>query len=146
MTDWSWILAIDPGGTTGWAHIKNGDEKPQAFQDKPYDFLLKVHGLLSKTDARDAIIVCERFTITAATAKKSQQPEALEQIGAVRYLARYYADLDLHMQGPVEVMRLVDNRRLKALGWYVPGRDHSNDALRHLATYLAKRNELRLPT
>lgn len=146
MGDWSWILAVDPGGTTGWSLFRNSAEKPESFQDTPYDFQCKAHDLLMQDDARDALLVVERFTITAATAKKSQQPEALYQIGTLKYLAERLAGLSLNFQSPAEVMRLVTDQRLKSLGWYVPGREHSNDSLRHLVTFLAKRGEIRIPT
>lgn len=143
---WSWILAVDPGGTTGWSLLTEPGGKPHSAQDKPYDFERKAHLLLNQDDASDALIVVERFTITAATAKKSQQPDALKQIGALEYLARCYAGLDLNYQSPAEVMRLVTDTRLRALGWYIPGKEHSNDSLRHMVAFLAKRGEIRIPT
>jgi len=139
-------MAVDPGGTTGWCLLRAGETIPETFQHTPYEFEKKAHEIFQRPDARNAILIVERFTITAATAKKSQQPEALEIIGTLKYLAKFYAKLTPNFQSPADVMRLVTDQRLKALGWYRPGIPHGMDSLRHLAAALARRGELRLPT
>lgn len=138
-------MAVDPGGTTGWCLWDDEAPAPLAAEDQPYDFLRKAHLLLQRDDADRSTVVCERFVITAATAKKSQQPDALHQIGALGYLARYEAGLDVHFQNPADVMRLATDERLRKLGWYVPGKGHANDALRHLAVWCAKSGRIELP-
>jgi hypothetical protein len=43
-------------------------------------------------------------------------------------------------------MRLFPDSKLKSLGWYVPGKGHANDSLRHLARACAKRKLIRVGT
>ena len=143
----TWIMGIDPGGVTGYALWQNGKIVADwTGQQEPYPFLVDAH-LWIRNAPDDGYLVVERYTITAATAKKSQQPEALEQIGALRYLAKSERGWDLHMQMPSQAMTLIPDARLKALGWYIPGEagKHANDALRHVAFFAAKNTLLDLP-
>lgn len=42
-------------------------------------------------------------------------------------------------QSPSDAMNFLNDDRLKALGWWARGKPHSRDALRHVATYVARR-------
>lgn len=42
-------------------------------------------------------------------------------------------------QSPSDAKGYMTDERLKALGWWARGKPHSRDALRHLATYVARR-------
>jgi hypothetical protein len=60
-----------------------------------------------------------------------------------RYRAEYssnihVAQLDILFQGPSDAMNFATNKRLREAGLWVPGRPHQNDAIRHVATRLAK--------
>lgn len=139
-------MAVDPGGTTGFATWRHGEIWGDfTGQAPPQEFLELAHQLMVQHCFGGRLVV-ERFVITVATAKKSPQPEALEQIGALRYLARIECGMELEMQTPAEAMGLVPDKRLRALGWYRPGQVHANDALRHLGLALAKTREITLPT
>jgi hypothetical protein len=139
------VHCVDPGGTTGYATYAAGEIVEELTgQLPPQPYLELAHDLFRSRPTGGRLVV-ERFMITVATAKKSFQPDALEQIGALRYLARVECELELEMQTPAEVMRLVTDARLRELGWYRPGRVHCNDALRHLAVALLKSRELVLP-
>jgi hypothetical protein len=94
----------------------------------------------------NVVVVGEKFTITRATAALTQQTEALEVIGAVRWecVSRGLAAPTLQL--PAEAKRLVIDRRLKELGWWQPGKDHARDALRHLALWCTKNGWKGLPT
>lgn len=133
-------LAVDPGGTTGyaWAEMHEaGELRVFAWQDPPMDFLSWAHNHIESNPFCEVVV--ERYTITQKTIKLSRQSDALEVTGALRYLAYLYGDRKIIQQGPSDVMRLFTDDRLKALGWYVPDKEHANDALRHLGYRLAQR-------
>lgn len=138
-------LAVDPGGTTGyaWAWMAlNENLQVSADQDLPLPFLDTVNTWIGGN--REAEIVVERYTITQRTIKLTRQADALEVTGALRYLAHAYGGRKIILQNPADAMRLFTNDRLKKLGWYVPGKEHANDALRHLGYRLAQRGLVEL--
>lgn len=84
-----------------------------------------------------ATFVVERYIITPATAKMTQQHDALEIIGALKYLARQH-DHRIEMQSPSEAKGYSTDTKLKKVGWYNPGEPHARDASRHVLLYLSK--------
>lgn len=124
------VLAVDPGGTTGWM-LWGGD--PGHLDDwgecSPTDFFQLLNCIACGwLDA----IVCERYTVTANTLKKSRQTDALELIGVLKYEA-WQRDIPfvLQQQNP----RFCTDNRLRLCGLYVPG-DHGRSAARQLLLYL----------
>lgn len=138
------ILAVDPGGTTGWATYRH--ELENAGQLAPQEFCVMAHVLASEW-GEELTIVVERFTISQRTlrATKAGSYDAIEQIGVCRYVSKAYCGRDIVMQQPADVMSLVTDDRLRALDWYHPGMPHANDALRHLTYFLARNRGLRIP-
>jgi len=135
------ILAVDPGETTGYAYAHFGvspKTMPKLFADMARGFnqacawlevdLPRYGGIKTPT-----LVVLERFTINAETAKKSTQGSktAIELCGVVRYLA-HVGGYKLEEQAPVDAKSFVTDEKLKRLGWYTPGPDHARDATRHL--------------
>lgn len=140
MTEKSYVLAIDPGGTTGICLLKRdplelvwSDELPSwVTVARTVDHTLRTHG-------KDVDVVCERFTITQQTAKNSQQTLPLELIGMVRLLTKIHLDEEITLQLPADAKRFATNPRLKALGlWHVGGGGHALDAIRHGVLRLTK--------
>ncbi len=139
------ILAVDPGGTTGWAVYDDGEV--YAGQDDQIHFFACVKAL-----PRPSVIVVERYTITPHTAKLSQQTTALEVIGFLRYWA-WEHDADFVMQTPADAKRFAQvgtdkHARLDAAGWTqrpLAKFDHANDALRHLLLYCVKARIMEVP-
>ena len=129
------VIALDPGKTTGYAVWWQGCERPTGGQDEScqsvgerLDCWLSVH-------EGDAVVVCERFIINVNTVGNSQAPWSLELIGVARYLAaKYHAQFVL--QTPADAKTFMKDERLKKLGWYLKGKVHANDALRHLGLYV----------
>lgn len=113
---------------------------------------------LKRADAEDLMfevipqcdhVVFERLTINAGTLKKTRDvQEAIELTGPIKYLCRIHGFVDwrqarpgdrtLKYQAPGDVMRFADNKKLKRIGWHVPGPDHQNDSRRHLLVRLAE--------
>ena len=138
------ILAIDPGGTTGWALADEDHlDLVTSGQAAQFEFcqMAEEHAAGSFRAPVD-VIVCESYTVTPATIKLTREYAALEIIGTLRYLAQR-DKRKFKLQTPAAAKRFMTDARLRNLGWWQPGKDHARDALRHLGLYLAEeRNNL----
>lgn len=148
------ILAIDPGHTTGIA-LKDFNEK---FFEPPYTSMpvgffstvKEIHRLINAYFLD--LIVVEKFTINAATAKKTTagSNEAIEIIGATKFMNFYFngGDLDdnigVEEQKPVDAKNFCTDEKLRRIGWYKPGKDHARDAMRHLLLAAVRHNAVDL--
>lgn len=141
------VLGIDPGKTTGVfaVHIDQGVQRWQLGHD-----LYPNHGsdiyswVRREIDLHDEwiLIAVERFVITAATAKRSRQPEAIEVLGSLRDQVADLEHVSLVTQTSSEAKRFVADDMLKELGWYAKGQKHANDAARHVLLALARHEPL----
>jgi hypothetical protein len=135
------VLSVDPGKASGIAALRwsgDSDETPEIlFSDEiqPEDYADAVlRGLSYREEADTFRVVCERFVINAQTAKNSQAPYSLEQIGILKHLCRIndYAVDSIMFQAPVDAKSMFPNPTLKKIGiWHKGGEGHANDALRH---------------
>ena len=138
------VLAVDPGGTTGWSlwdGLLVGHGQMEFEQ-----FVRFVDGMFQRCQDEGPIteIVCERYVITPTTAKLSQQTTALEVIGHLKAL-RILHDIPFTLQNPADAKRFGTNDRLDQLGWLkrpLAANDHANDSIRHLLTYLVKTHQV----
>lgn len=130
------ILALDPGGTTGWVLFDpdtgqlagSGEARGREALYQLFD------GLTSY--GRPLVVVCEKYTVTARTAKLSQQTDALKIIGMLEY-ACAKAGIPLHEQTPAQAKLFSTDEKLTVLGWYKATEGgHTNDAIRHLLRWL----------
>lgn len=139
------LLAVDPGKKTGWASfdtttmvLSGATEAPaNEFLDKIVPWIDRSAGLVL------ARIIVERFVITTETAKKGVGDEhwSIEQMGVLRHHARW-AGLEFDgTQTLSNAGKFAPNERLRAVGWYVPGRGHANDALRHLLLNIGRNHQ-----
>jgi hypothetical protein len=127
-----YLFAFDPGQTTGWAIYETASERVKSGEDD-FDLFCERMELLFAAYGADLDVTGERFTITAATAKKTQQPWSIEVIGVAKYLAHKFGCGTVTLQSPADAKRFGTNERLKNMGWWVPGTaGHDKDALRHL--------------
>lgn len=140
MTRTRQVLAVDPGGTSGIALWSGGDTPPPVEERNPYETIEIVERWLQRVE-ENGVVVVERFTIGPQTLKNSRQYDAIEIIGALRYLSLKHG-AEFVLQAPADAKRLMTNDVLRRLGWYVTGRDHGRDALRHLGLYLISRRWL----
>lgn len=141
------VIAVDPGKTTGivW-YVPEHD----VYHQKQLEFseMEMLHQLIAAQveyaesvntgNAHLCALAVERFVITAQTAKNTQAPWSLEVIGVTRYFAQRWC-VPLVLQSAASAKTFATDRRLKQLGWYVPGRGHGNDAARHLLLFLIQR-------
>ena len=83
-------------------------------------------------------VVCERFVISSGTVRKAKDAHwALEIIGVSRWMAKRYGR-PYKMQSISDAQGFAPDKWLREAGWYVPGRPHANDAIRHLTLALAE--------
>lgn len=136
------VLAVDPGKMTGLAvfSLEPGGEPvlEWAAEVDEDTFAVPVRHEMNLYPHLE--VVCERFVITAQTAKNSQAPFSLELIGVLKQCVRDMGRpvSSMFFQKPADAMNLFPNAALKKLGyWFVGGADHANDAIRHGLLYLS---------
>lgn len=134
------ILAVDPGGTSGWATstLENPVRDLEVGQDSPSEMAARLRAFCFMKARPDRILVMERFTINAFTAKKSPQPDALELIGLGRYLAEWH-NVQFELQAPEAAKNFAKDDALRRWGAWVKSQDHARDAVRHLLYACARR-------
>lgn len=135
------IVALDPGGVTGYATFRAGSftsgEIPDGF-DGFFEWCRGPEGNTLWWVTTHLIV--ERFTINAATHKKDPVGirETLDIIGGARYLAATRDITFDNTQTPTQAKTFATDSNLKAMGWHHPTEGgHANDAARHLLTHLA---------
>lgn len=138
--DYKYVLAMDPGGTTGIAMLRYTDETaPELIylhqQEKGlagfYDFF---HG----TQPNEQVtIVSESFTIREGVHGADVTPLRIE---GAQYV--YWGD-EVVYQDPA-MKSMVKDEWLKSQNLWTPGKRHQMDALIHAFVYL--RNEMHTPT
>lgn len=145
-------MAIDPGLLTGASIVKmkTMEDTPETLETAeliPKSFAPWVRGWLDELIRVEAeqgdryAVVCERFVINAATAKKTQAPWSLEQIGILKQCLRDRGldEESIFMQNPADAMKMFTNDSLRKIGvWHRGGDGHANDSLRHALLYAAR--------
>lgn len=128
------IIGVDPGKMTGlWFMIDTqhcfGHELPAMEALDEIERVLQ----LWNTDIRPVTFAVERYDIGGFTTKMSRQPDALEVIGAVKFIAHKLDGEQAHvvMQARSSKTRVTDVV-LRRLEWWKRGTaGHMHDAQRH---------------
>lgn len=143
------VLALDPGGTTGWAvfavhpDAMTGDPDYRVLdnvlwwtageftgnQDSQIDQIVEL--IASWPSAR---IVTEDFKVRQLNAVLApvEINAAVRWAIRPRYFVKQHASL---------AMSTVTDDRQKAWGFWIPGKEHARDAAKHAITYLKRRKE-----
>jgi hypothetical protein len=127
----NYCIGVDPGKIVGIAIYDPGlDDKPLGGQ-MPYDqFGLWLESWL--VSGVVGLVAVERFTITRSTALKSSDAHwAMELIGVTKFLCGKYS-VQLREQQATTAKNFSTDVRLKEVGWWLPGKDHARDAVRHV--------------
>ncbi len=140
------VLSVDPGKMTGVALFGwsgEPEDSPEVLYSGEVDeeeFAGVIKSLLArKEEFEEFKVVAEQFTINLQTAKKSQAPFSLEQIGVLKYLCRESKIHEVFFQSPVDAKNMFPNPKLKKLEiWHKGGEGHALDALRHGLLLLVK--------
>jgi hypothetical protein len=140
----AFTVAVDPGKTCGVAgvyhyngartsEIAHGQISFDDFGNYMWTLLQNLEDFHAPT-----FVVCERFTISAHTVRKAADAHwALEAIGVARWQAQRFGR-SFKLQSISDAEHFAPDQRLRDVGWYVPGRPHANDAIRHLTLALAE--------
>jgi hypothetical protein len=135
-----YILAVDPGLATGLAWRYEGVFGSSVVPGGRFGLFDEFTHTINQT-ATPTEIVCEDFIITAATARKSAQPDPYRIIGWLELWA-YQHGIPFFLQSPSTGKGFGTDAKLKHMGWYTTGNGgHDVDAARHLLTYLATRRD-----
>jgi hypothetical protein len=140
------LVAVDPGVVTGLATWDSDGEVCTSWQEPTWYAVDRVWAMLESRAAE--VVICEAYTVTAATLRKTRQYDALESIGALRWMSNRHG-VEFVLQTPADAKRFVESPggrygKLRRAGWYnpTPG-NHAADAAAHLMLYLA-RNDVEL--
>jgi hypothetical protein len=132
---------VDPGKMTGIAYLNERHEF--AADEFAFGPACREIGSLCERFGRTLAIGWERFDINDQTHKKTQAgtKDALHMIGVCRYLVARYecrALPEAHQHTP----DLHEQRQLKRLGWWRPGKDDAQSAAGHMLRWLMSTGEL----
>ena len=140
------IIALDPGGTTGWA-THSWFQVDEETYDRSWacgqlsgDHHNDLDVLLGNQHLHRYTIICESFQ----QYRELDSPElvALEYIGVVK---RFSQERNVKLifqsssQGKIGTSSFVRRRNLERLGLWSSGRRHAMDAYGHLLTYMINR-------
>lgn len=134
------ILALDPGGTIGYAtgEIQGDRYNLVGWQSNGGSLDGNIRQL-SKTihHIKPDVIVCESYRIYSSKLKEHVNSEVptIQLIGAIRLLA-LQVNSQLVMQSAQQGKGFVTDDKLRQWQYYTPGSPHANDAIRHLIHYL----------
>jgi hypothetical protein len=129
------VIGVDPGKMCGTAWLT-----PQGVVGYEMEFDVLGDWIESAAGANpgvSTIVACEKFTITAQTARKSSDARwAIEGTGVARHYARRYG-CDFMQYTPSEAKGFVKDEQLRGAGWWMPGKGHAMDAMRQAITAAA---------
>ena len=144
---------LDPGKTTGLASWDSRNDSFTSIQASDLvtvgnwiEMLILVNDSEMAEDSDDnddddgtglrIEIGWEKFVTTPGTVRHGGKPDwSLEVIGVARYLAVKHG-LSILPPQMSSMMAIATDERLRLVGWYRPGKQHANDAARHLFRYL----------
>ncbi len=147
------VLAVDPGGTTGWVrvHYWHDSVDPGYYLKKwgTFDDLGDEISVSQMMYGDADVVVTESYIIRPDTfsANVGASLDAVEVIGRTKLWSRHYEVPIYHQQSPAQAKQQWTDKRLKAHFKHhklypsgSPGREglcrHEVDALRHAMTYI----------
>jgi hypothetical protein len=122
------LLALDPGGTTGWSEWLYTDDAPVTLREWG-QIPNGVHGFLSWWRSRPEadLVVSETFRLDGRTLKPDTTPLLVE--GALHALFPSW-------HGQPNTMKVhAPDAFLKAHGFWLVGQPHARDSVRHALAY-----------
>lgn len=156
------VIALDPGGTTGWAtytatkmSVVDDDRMITEWYNPvwncgqlgPEEHHDRLEALLESERVTDYTVVCESFEFRQGKQRNNLDLSSKEYIGVVKlFKRRENVPTVFQTAGQAKtfipdkaVGGLVANQKLKVLGLYHPNHKHAMDAMRHLVTYLVQK-------
>lgn len=147
MTNQIYVLSVDPGKMSGVSLLswQKGQEPSIIWSTEidEKDFPQQIRSAIAqaRNEGVELKVVCERFIINAATAKKSQAPYSLELIGMLKLIMmdNGYTPEYIAFQSPADAKSMFPNEKLKKLDiWHKGGEGHALDSLRHAMVFIVK--------
>lgn len=145
MTDFL-VIGGDTGLSVGYCALWD-TERIAYGQAEPNDAIAAIVDLMREHAQKPdtwVTLALERFTISKRTAHMTQQPQALEVIGALRSHA-HQLGVVVMLQEIAPAKIIAPNALLRKLGWYLkgsdvgaPDADDANDATRQALLWLAR--------
>lgn len=145
------ILALDPGGTTGWARMQANALLIPAFSEKtefydvewtrgqlgPHPHHTELMTLLELSHTEEYRIVCESFEYRNRS-RPGLVLDSVEYIGVTKLFVadRKSEHIPLAMQTAAMGKGFVKDENIKKLGLWFPSQKHAMDATRHLLYYM----------
>lgn len=140
------IVALDPGGTTGWATYQaetlwNANEKQEYYNVKwncgqlgPGQHHAELYSFLEMQRTDQYQLVCESFEFRQK-ARDNVVLDSKEYIGVVK-LYHQVEHIPLQFQTAAMGKGFVTDDKIKKLDLWYPGWPHAMDATRHLLYFM----------
>lgn len=144
------IIALDPGGTTGWAtytcdemlntedKIERSDVVWTCGQIGPGEHHLALDEFLGNQQVAKYYVVCESFEFRKDKQRDNIVLSSLEYIGVAKRFCQE-RELNIYMQTASMAKGFVSDEKIKALSLWSPGHKHAMDAYRHLIYFMVNR-------
>lgn len=138
------ILALDPGGTTGWATLDSFnalDMRWNCGQIGPDEHHTELYDFLGFQQEKDFVVVCERFEYRNQS-RAGLDLISKEYIGVTKLFHQkrmQFFGQALVFQNASQAVgdkSIVQDRHVKKLGLWYPNARHAMDATRHLLYYV----------
>lgn len=130
MSTW---LALDPGGSTGWASYNDWTNKFTCGQLTQQPHHHDLYFLLMSL-VRPSELIVEQFDNDG---NKAAKLISLEYIGVARLYSQQLNNVSFKLQGRAVAKKLITDKWLKAIGvWDTANKPHGMDAMRHLIRHL----------
>jgi hypothetical protein len=140
------LLALDPGGTTGWAEWSESTNQVTTGELTGEEHHLALWALLENfrldgiSNHLTSIVVCESFEFRKDERFRHKiNYDAAEYVGVVKvycqYWKRFTQSIDLVVISASTAKGFWDDDKLRRAGYYIKGSKHVRDAVRHLLRY-----------
>lgn len=135
------IVALDPGGTTGWATYDdfNGADSFSLGQLEGDDHHLQLYDFLGHMQVQNFVVVCESFEFRQNRQRDNINLMSREYIGVTKLFAQERMGRPVVFQTAAMAKGFVTDEKLKAMGLWWRGKRHGMDAMRHLIYYMVNR-------
>lgn len=137
------VIALDPGGTTGWAtYTEYTDREPEwaCAHIGPEEHHVDLYEFLEIQHCRNTTVVCESFEFRQNRQRDNINLMSREYIGIVKLFGKQ-RNVPVVFQTAGLAKGFVTDEKLKKMGLWAPGHKHAMDARRHLVYYMV--NKLR---
>jgi hypothetical protein len=142
-------LALDPGGTTGWACYDalfmpdpERDGKPKLVEQMltvghigPQPHHKALYNFLEDRRIGNFELIWESFEFRQGKQRDNIVLDSKEYIGVSKLFCQREGIVGREQTAGAG-KGFVSDKKLKVMGWYHPGFKHANDAARHLVYYL----------